>query len=295
MSAIEVETSITLSAVIPIGGFPNGDTALKSWLLQTLPVGMEVLLVLDSNEKSVIDSVQSLASSNYGNKITVLNSIYRNPGSTRNIGLQAARGKWVCFWDADDVPDVTNVWRNAERGDNQQADIVVGTYVNIDFESKKQKNHLHGSSDPLMDIYLNPGIWRFIFKREVIQEISFPALKMGEDQVFLLKALSKSNKNKFVGENFYNYYQYCTGQLTKSEAISKDLMQAHEICKELYKETPTAYLSAALIRQNMTLIKRGKTLGRTRSLSELIFFTLGSAINFKILILILKKVLREKK
>ena len=71
-------------------------------------------------------------------------------------------------------------------------------------------------------------------------------------------------------------------------------MQAHKICKELYIETPTIYLFAALMRQNITLIKQGSLPICSQSLRDLFVSALSSANNFKTFILILTKVLREK-
>jgi glycosyltransferase involved in cell wall biosynthesis len=294
MSAKEAETSITLSAVIPVGGFPNGDKALKSWLLQKLPTGLEVILVLDSDDKSVNESVRNMASSDYGNSVIVRESKFRNPGSTREIGLKAARGEWVCFWDSDDLPEVSNVYRNASLEENKSVDAIVGGYQSVDYETKKTTSHHHRAPDPLMEIYINPGLWRFIFRTQVVKDISFPALSMGEDQVFLFKAISASRKLNFVSENFYNYLQYSTGQLTKSNAISSDLAKARDLCKELYTNDRNPYLLSAIIRQDLTLIKRDKPLGKLSALGSLIKVSIKSIFGLKALSRILKVVSRGK-
>jgi glycosyltransferase involved in cell wall biosynthesis len=294
MSAKEAETSITLSAVIPVGGFPNGDTVLKSWLLRQLPTGLEVILVIDSDDKSVIESVQNMASTVYENNVIVRESRFRNPGSTREIGLKAARGEWVCFWDSDDLPEVVNVYSNVSSEENISVDAIIGGYRSVDYETKKTTNHFHGTPDPLMEIYINPGLWRFIFRTQTVKDISFPALRMGEDQVFLFKAINASRNLKLVNNNFYNYFQYSTGQLTKSNGISSDLAEARNLCEELYSHDPNPYLLSAIIRQNLTLIKRDKPLGKLSALGALINISIKSSGGLKALLSISKVVLRGK-
>ena len=291
MSVKEVETPVTLSAVVPVGGFPNGDSALKSWLLQKLPEGLEVILVLDSDEKSVLESVQALASTSYANSVSVRESRFRNPGSTREVGLKASTGKWVCFWDADDLPEVEIVFRNLHDLENQEVDILIGDYRNVDFQTKKETHHIKGRTDPIMNVYLDPGLWRCVFKRCVVQNISFPALKMGEDQVFLFRALNKSNNIKFVNENFYNYYQYSTGQLTKSNRISEDLISARSICREMYVNNQSPYLMVALMRQNLTIM-RVTLLESLLAFNDLIRLSFDPPRNLKMLFRVLKVVLR---
>jgi len=290
MSVKEANTSITLSAIIPVGGFPNGDSALKSWVLKQVPSGLEVILVLDSDDESVRTSVQEIAAMDSKKNVSVLISKYRNPGSTREIGLKAATGEWICFWDADDLPEVSNVWRNVESEENQQADILVGNYRSVDFESKNGVDHPHGTSNPLMNVYLNPGLWRCAFKRKLLKNVSFPALRMGEDQIFLFRAIKVSKNIKFIEENFYNYYQYPTGQLTKSSEISTDLVKARNLCKEIYSSQQNNYLLAALIRQNLTLIKRGSPSIKFVTILDLVFLSTRSINNLETFLRVLSMV-----
>jgi len=290
MSVKEANTSITLSVIIPVGGFPNGDSVLRSWVLKQLPRGLEVILILDSDEESVRTSVQEIATSDPKKNVSVLISHYRNPGSTREIGLKAAKGKWICFWDADDLPQVSNVWRNLDSKENQEADIIVGNYRSVDFESKNELEHPHGTSNPLMNVYLNPGLWRCVFKGKLLENVSFPALRMGEDQIFLFRSINKSTNIKFAEDNFYDYYQYPTGQLTKSNDISTDLVKARNLCKEIYSAHQNNYLLAAILRQNLTLIKRGSPSIKFITIIDLLSLSARSLNNLKTLFRVLTMV-----
>jgi glycosyltransferase involved in cell wall biosynthesis len=294
MSANEANTSIKLSAIIPVGGFPNGDSVLKSWVLTQLPHGLEVILVQDSDDESVTNCIQEIADSNPEKIIRVLISQNRNPGSTRDIGLKASRGEWVCFWDADDLPEVSKVWSNLESRENQEVDIIVGNYRSVDFETGNKADHRHGTSDPLMNVYLNPGLWRCVFRRKLLENISFPALRMGEDQIFLFRSMNKSRNTKFVDDVFYNYYQYSTGQLTKSINISRDLIQARDLCKEIYSTYQNDYLLAAIIRQDLTLIKRGSLSIKFVTIIDLAILSAQSVNNLKTLFRVLTMVHRGK-
>jgi glycosyltransferase involved in cell wall biosynthesis len=294
MSVKEANTSITLSVIIPVGGFPNGDAVLRSWALKQLPRGLEVILVLDSDDESVRKSVQEIAALGSKKNVQVLVSQYRNPGSTRDIGLKASTGEWVCFWDADDLPEVSNVWSSVENRENQEADIIVGNYRSVDFETKNEAEYRLGTHDPLMNLYLNPGLWRMVFKRKLLANISFPGLRMGEDQVFIFRSIKESKDIKFVNDIFYNYYKYSSGQLTKSNNISMDLMKARDLCKELNTSGHNNYLSSAILRQDLTLIKRGSLSIKAITIFDLVILSTQSIKNLKTLFRVLTTVHRDK-
>jgi len=294
MSVKEANTSILLSAIIPVGGFPNGDSVLKSWIETQLPSGLEVILVLDCEDEAVRKNLQDIVDLDTENKISLQVSHFRNPGSTREIGLKSAQGKWVCFWDADDLPDVKTIWRNILSTENETTDVIIGNYRTCNYESKIEKENRHTSSDKLMHIYLNPGLWRFIFKSRLISNAHFPPLRMGEDQVFLFRALEKTKRIEFSEDIFYNYYQYSEGQLTKSQNISTDLIAARNLCKELYASSHNHYLLAAIIKQNLTLIKRGILVVKVKSSLELMSIVCKSFYGLKTFLRVITMVLHEK-
>lgn len=294
MSLKIVNSSIKLSAIVPIGGFPNGDSLLKSWASSDLPQGLEIIFVVDSDDELVKKSVEEVKIFKPEQKIEVLTSEGRNPGTTREIGLRAATGRWVCFWDADDLPEIANIWRNIESEENRETDVIVGEYRCVNLDTKHTIEYVHRTKDPLMTVFLNPGLWRFVFKRTILQNISFPALRMGEDQVFLLRTLNKSTNIKFVKERFYNYYIYSSGQLTKSKNIFADLRKARELCKEIYPSRQQGYILLAIMRQNFTLIKRGSLSLRISALKDLILFSARSRHNLGLLFRVLVMVQRDK-
>lgn len=293
MSVKGEETSITLSAIIPVGGFPNGDALLKSWVLPQLPRGLEIIIVLDSDDELVRQSVQQLLHSK-PEDVRLEISQNRNPGSAREVGLRASKGKWVCFWDADDLPEVSTIWRNVISSENQDADIIAGRYRMINFKTKNQIEYSWAKHDQVMNLYINPGLWRFVFKRKILEKVSFPPLKMGEDQVFLFRSINASTHMNFVDDFFYNYYQYPSGQLTKLNGNFGDLIKSRDLCMEEYSLTRKRYILLAIYRQDLTLIKRGRWLIKIKTIFHLVKLAGESRGNLKTLFKLIKLVRYEK-
>jgi glycosyltransferase involved in cell wall biosynthesis len=71
--------------------------ALKSVATQTLPC--HEIVVIDDG--STDDSLEKIAAS--GVHVRVIKTYRANAAGARNAGIEAARGKWVAFLDADDI------------------------------------------------------------------------------------------------------------------------------------------------------------------------------------------------
>ncbi|MCI0437264.1 MAG: glycosyltransferase [Gemmatimonadetes bacterium] len=71
--------------------------ALDSALDQTVPP-MEVLVIDDGGTDGSMDVARSM-----GPKVRVLRNRGRGPGAARRLGVEAARGEYIAFVDADDV------------------------------------------------------------------------------------------------------------------------------------------------------------------------------------------------
>lgn len=71
----------------------------------------------------------------------------------------------------------------------------------------------------------NPGIWRWAFKRPIIDGVFFPKLLMGEDQVFLANLNVNWLKVYRAKENVYDYIQGNPSQLTASRLAVNDRLK----------------------------------------------------------------------
>jgi glycosyltransferase involved in cell wall biosynthesis len=163
-----------------------------------------------------------------------LSSSARNPGETRNIGLAAATGSWICFWDSDDYPVIDQILENVIEAEENYYQISVGNYL----VGEHIKNHPVKFLDVqaarnLSDLYSNPGLWRMAFKRDVIKDVEFPNFRMGEDQIFLFKILATLPRIHFSSRITYKYMIYSDHQLTKSPEALRDVLLSFKKCIHL--------------------------------------------------------------
>lgn len=245
-----------LTAVIPISNYKFNADNLEAILRRASLFGIEVILVLDNQPKSALYALREITKLlKIDAKIVQVN--FNNPGSARNSGKRLATRKWVAFWDCDDLPKIEEIIKLIEEAEISHASLAIGN-----FEIENVRSHslviqdLHLKS-PQIVTGLNPGVWRMVFLRSALENIDFPDLSMGEDQVFFQRVI-----NKEIDIIFRNYivYRYRTGiknQLTSSDNHKKDIIAAHELAVAEYNPYGVfrQIANTMLLRQELTILK----------------------------------------
>lgn len=219
----------------------------------------ELILVIDSPDCPEVNELSKISSGNPN--VIVLHSFSRNPGSARNLGKERSTGEWVSFIDSDDSTDFKNYFEMVVEGSLAGAELVLGKYrlVNETGSIINLKEHF-SEKCIAKSIARNLGIWRMSFKRNLVEEVDFPSLRMAEDQIFLAR-LRFWERNIWISEFLvYTYRRNIIGQLTRNQAAISDLLKAQEITLDLlFKERPksvgSGILAIAVINQLLTSLK----------------------------------------
>ena len=216
-----------LSIVVPCGFSQDGYSNLKKWVAITEAREVEVILVIDTDITECQREIQNIKKLRQGVKIVVSKS--RNPGGSRNIGFQSATREWVMFCDSDDFLYVDRTLDLLDETIKKRKKIGVGQFMRVLKSEQSTQRFLSAKiQDSIMDLTIAPGIWRYIFLRERIENFQFLNLSMGEDQVFLASINMKSEELHFSKEVIYEYFIGSVDQLTNKPALLSDLLIAVE-------------------------------------------------------------------
>jgi glycosyltransferase involved in cell wall biosynthesis len=284
----------TLSVIVPIGGFPNGIEPFTTWISSTDEKQIEVILVADFDDPNLMNEI-SLITKNSRVKIQILKSTARNPGGSRNIGISNASGEWICFWDADDHPNVANMLRMVLESQNAKSQMAVGVYQLSEQNNRNDLRdiEIHKAENEL-ELYCDPGLWRLAFKREFVGASRFLNLRMGEDQQFIFEQLNKKPIISFSDYQVYKYVKYETAQLTKSSVAIGDLPIAMTECMRMYQHSNSTNLLVGIYKQSLTVFKRARLKIKCQNLLTIYKFWVQNPETLRQLPYCLSVILRDR-
>lgn len=225
-----------ISVIIPIY---NAEKYLKvsieNLLKQTFDK-FEIILVNDGSTDSS-GEICDYFKLKYEN-ITVVHKVNEGAGPARNKGIEIAKGKYIMFYDADDILEndmLENMYQEIEK---KKTDLVICSHKDINFikdnidvkrENKVQKRDIYGIDNVrknYVDLYKEGIIqapWAKLYKIDIIRKnnIKFPSLKRCQDIVFNVKYYGYI-KSLSVMDNMYYLYLTPDGQ-TYLNKFPKDM------------------------------------------------------------------------
>lgn len=165
-------------------------------------------------------------------------------GYNRNLGITKAKGEYVCFIDPDDYVRRDFLSKMYNYSKNNQLDLCVCDYCNVDEQDKKIREfHLskfdisNYENNPKLLCEINLGPCNKLFKKRMLLEnnIVFSEKLKYEDLSFVAIAINKSKKIGKVNE-ILNYFKVHNGsQTTTRDEKVFDIFKQLDIVRNEYK------------------------------------------------------------
>jgi glycosyltransferase involved in cell wall biosynthesis len=206
-----------ISIIMPV--YNQGDTiekTIKSILLQNFS-DFELIIVNDCSTDDSCGMVEKYL--NLDLRIKLLNMpSNQGPGPARNFGLEHAAGQYVRYCDADDFypPNALNAL--ITKADAGEYDIVAGNMAFFYNHNRKiiiDRECSFISEETSSENFANiPSLWqpfhfhRILYRRQFLMDnnIKFPALRRGEDPVFLTEVLVKAKSVATIQDMTYIFH-----------------------------------------------------------------------------------------
>jgi glycosyltransferase involved in cell wall biosynthesis len=252
---------------------------LESWYASFNYADCEVIFVHDVQDEGTSHELKKLVQGSEFKNYKIIEGFYGGPGPARNAGLEISRGKWVTFWDSDDIA-FPREYLNAINSQDSFQNIIIGNYEICQVSDGSISKKIIPERDKINAFALNPGIWRVIFRRDCIGSTRFPNIRMAEDQIFIAKVLSKVKEISFVDSVVYRYFMGGKSQLTSNINAISDLkaaaLQSLSLCKSS-NEGEFIFPSMIFERQIISGLRHGDLTTKIRLLGiQLIGFILLS-------------------
>lgn len=244
-----MDENLNVSVVVPVyNAVEHLEECVEAALAQSLE-GLEVILVDDGSTDQSPGLCDKLAEDG---RVRVIHQQNAGPGEARNRGLAAARGKYVGFVDADDIPTPGMYKALFNAAESSGADMVFCDYLartaagdlplcsykgGRDFDGEKIKKlllpYFFGYSDeelpdcrdlcPFADY--SSYVWLCLYRKKSVEGLEFPSQRTyyNEDQLYNLGAVMRARRAVHLPQPLYIYRDSDTS-LTKR--YSEDYLAA---------------------------------------------------------------------
>lgn len=207
------------SVIIPVYNVENYLPRCIDSLLTQNYSDLEILLI-DNGSTDQGGQICEDYAAQFSN-ITAYHIPNKGVGSARNFGLAKAKGKFICFVDADDYL-VGNLFSDVESQLDSELDLLVFSYYNsieknlseiarsakiLPINGKKDKSEFIALFQELFLTDMMYTVWNKIYRREFLEkhQIVFENYELGEDVRFNLTVYECVNKIAFSQTCYYVY------------------------------------------------------------------------------------------
>lgn len=249
-----------LSLIIPIY---NASTylafSLESLLSQPFQ-DFELILVDDGSTDASPSICDEYAAKD--ERIRVLHEPHSGVANSRQVGLEAAKGMYILYVDADDQVDSCMIADMYQVVVDQEADLVLCDYRELTHEGevyrKQEPTALDGVAvlEDILDGKLYGALWNKMMRREWLLQTkaAFPQrLTMREDLVFLSQCLPYASKIAYLPKAYYGYERRNASALTshyvnespayyQQECLWVDLILENQFLLESTRQRLQTYL-----------------------------------------------------
>ena len=213
--------------IIPATELLLRSNTLPKMIRDGIEHGIEIILVLDGTPETE-ERIFFLGLGAEKDNIKVVKGVFGAPGLARNAGLSLCTNEWIAFWDCDDYPAAESFIELMSEGVRNKVQVVIGGFRIIESTSGKLIRNI---PNKLSNFAVYPGLWRFVFKREIIKNLEFPRIRIGEDLDFLSQVLAKNPMIQLSNIVVYTYVVRSKMQLTSTvqkNEIKNSLRVIHE-------------------------------------------------------------------
>ena len=231
-----------ISIIIPVYKVEKFLEKCVNSVLEQTYKNLEIILVDDGSPDNCPALCDELAKKD--KRIKVIHKKNGGVSSARNMGLDEAKGKYVCFVDSDDYVEPTYAEDLHDAITKNDVQMAVCELFDV-YEDKKilafdlGKNLVFNvdNSNEFFDVFTQTNLSSPVNKmylKEIANKVKFnTSLKYGEDQIFNFNYYTYINSVAYINKPLYNYVAN-SGSFIKSHL--KTITTYHDVLFEHQKQ-----------------------------------------------------------
>lgn len=192
---------------------------------------IEIIIVDDGSTDNTLSLIRKYKERD--DRVILITQENQGVSTARNEAIKKARGKYICYLDADDR--YTNDYVETLVSEIEESDydmVVCGYYYALrggGYEDKVIKHSFGMNNSTAMEFVFNsnsfgPFLWNKIFVRKIINQndIRFDStLKRAQDQLWVIEYLLQCKKVRYINKMLY-YYEFSKSSVTRQTKIGKE-------------------------------------------------------------------------
>ncbi len=207
-----------ISVIVPIFNVQRFLASCLESILCQKDVEFEVICVNDGSTDDSLAKAEAFARRDA--RVILINQSNQGLSGARNVGIDAARGEWLCFVDSDDKIGWNGRTTGREFADmlryaDASVDAVVGNALYVDEDNRvisDWANRRLGIFEPTPETLRYSCImaWGKLYRRSVVidNNLRFPDGLRYEDNGFFPKFFALTRRFVLAPVPFYSYYKH---------------------------------------------------------------------------------------
>ncbi len=237
-----------ISVVVPVY---NGEATIErciEGIKAQVYDNYEVIFVNDGSTDNSAKILEEICSKN--KKYSVIKTKNAGAGPARNVGIERAKGEYICFIDIDDIVSPNYLKQLHKVLVDNDADISCADYTRNrknDFENLTNDSTVLNSQeavDSLLKMGIKNGVAVKLFKKSTIGNIRMPYYTVAEDLFFNYQVFKRAKKVVINHSTIYSYVA-TRGSLSTAH-FSKKRMGSLEAVKRIHEAENSFYSKARL-------------------------------------------------
>ncbi len=175
---------------------------------------LEVIVVDDGSTDQTGRICDALAGKD--ERVRVIHKVNEGPAQARNLGIAQARGEVIGFVDGDDWIDPDMYEKLLAAMVDQKADMAICRYRQVSrtqtLDQSVDRAVLFEGQEALAcyveereEIVIQNAAWNKLYRKKILENVSFPAGKWYEDIMFATAALAQASRCIYLDTALYNY------------------------------------------------------------------------------------------
>lgn len=218
-----------VSVIVPVYNAEDFLMDTSKAILDQTYENLELIFVENGSTDRTLEICENLAEADH--RVKVLHIDRTGVSAARNVGIEAAQGKYIAFSDSDDFMKTNMIQTMVSAMEERKADLVICGFRHMDSVSGNEIETIYGLQheffnnekylhlDMMLRAQILHAVWNKLFQREKIMKYKIrfrESMQIGEDLTFNLDYLDTADTVFCISKPLYDHYLKRSGSITNT-------------------------------------------------------------------------------